>query len=223
MLEGLFELHAHTTVSDGASSPLRAVLEAKRKGLAGIFITDHDTFRGSIQASKAARIKGLEIAVGYGAELVVGGGHVIVACPEPPPEDPRPGVSLGELRDWSSGNNCVLIGAHPFHVYVGATYRLLYRSPSMFDAVEVWNAKGLPVLNLPAIQLARRLGLPGVSGSDAHVPSMIGTSPTLVEASESLEEVLDSIRKGKCKPTLRLPSPRAILEDMAWSIYKILS
>jgi 3',5'-nucleoside bisphosphate phosphatase len=59
-----FDLHAHTTASDGTFTPSELVQLAKEKGLAGVGITDHDTLQGIAEARQAARQLGVEIIPG---------------------------------------------------------------------------------------------------------------------------------------------------------------
>lgn len=50
-----FDLHIHTTFSDGLLSPEEVVDLAKEKGIAGIALTDHDTVSGIEHALKASK------------------------------------------------------------------------------------------------------------------------------------------------------------------------
>lgn len=52
---GWFDLHMHTVHSDGLYTPDQVVELARRSGLAGIAITDHDTLSGVAEAEEAAR------------------------------------------------------------------------------------------------------------------------------------------------------------------------
>jgi 3',5'-nucleoside bisphosphate phosphatase len=60
----LVDLHAHTTASDGSLSPAELVSLAKRRGLAALAVTDHDTFDGYEQALPFARDAGLDVVRG---------------------------------------------------------------------------------------------------------------------------------------------------------------
>jgi 3',5'-nucleoside bisphosphate phosphatase len=62
-----YDLHAHTTASDGTYSPSELVRLAHRNGLAGIGITDHDTLQGIADAQEEARK--LQIQIVPGVEL----------------------------------------------------------------------------------------------------------------------------------------------------------
>ena len=54
--QGLYDLHAHTTASDGAWSPGDVVRGAAAGGLDVIAITDHDTMAGVAPAMDAAMV-----------------------------------------------------------------------------------------------------------------------------------------------------------------------
>lgn len=52
--EPLIDMHTHTVFSDGTTTPEENVTEAKRRGLAGLAITDHDTGEGIARAMALA-------------------------------------------------------------------------------------------------------------------------------------------------------------------------
>ncbi len=66
-----FDLHAHSTASDGAYAPEELVHEAAQAGVDVLALTDHDTLAGLAAAQKAAIknnirfISGVEISVGW--------------------------------------------------------------------------------------------------------------------------------------------------------------
>jgi predicted metal-dependent phosphoesterase TrpH len=67
-----FDLHIHSIYSDGTLTPRELVAEARRKGLDGIALTDHDTVDGLAEAVQAAQeakfclIPGIELTTDYG-------------------------------------------------------------------------------------------------------------------------------------------------------------
>jgi predicted metal-dependent phosphoesterase TrpH len=60
----MIDLHAHTTASDGTSSPQALVAEALRVGLEVLAVTDHDTFEAVASAQEAAGLQGLRVIAG---------------------------------------------------------------------------------------------------------------------------------------------------------------
>ncbi len=63
-LEGMVDLHVHSTCSDGSFSPEEVVDLAHDKGLKAIALTDHDTFSGIERAKNRACEVGLELIPG---------------------------------------------------------------------------------------------------------------------------------------------------------------
>jgi predicted metal-dependent phosphoesterase TrpH len=59
-----FDLHTHSTFSDGTLDPEQVVELAAGRDLTGIALTDHDTTEGVERARRAARTGGLEVLLG---------------------------------------------------------------------------------------------------------------------------------------------------------------
>ena len=62
--QGLYDLHAHTTASDGALSPVELVRLAQSLGLRALAVTDHDTVDGVAEAIREADTLGIELVPG---------------------------------------------------------------------------------------------------------------------------------------------------------------
>lgn len=62
--EGPYDLHTHTTASDGRLTPAQLVQEAKERGLAGLGVTDHDSVGGLDEALAAGKERGLLVIPG---------------------------------------------------------------------------------------------------------------------------------------------------------------
>lgn len=61
---GYFDLHLHTTASDGMYSPAELVKKAHEIGLKTIAITDHDTLDGIEEAKQAGNEFGIQVIAG---------------------------------------------------------------------------------------------------------------------------------------------------------------
>lgn len=59
-----FDLHTHSTFSDGTTRPEEIAVEAAALGLAGFALTDHDTIDGWDEAREAARSTGVDFLPG---------------------------------------------------------------------------------------------------------------------------------------------------------------
>lgn len=58
------DLHIHSKFSDGTMSPREIIIEAKKRGLTAISITDHDTADGVYEALVAGEEHGVEVLAG---------------------------------------------------------------------------------------------------------------------------------------------------------------
>lgn len=79
------DLHTHSTVSDGTTSPTEVVEAAAAAGLDVVALTDHDTHQGWAEAARAARevgicfVPGMEISTKYDGRSV----HLLAYLPDP--------------------------------------------------------------------------------------------------------------------------------------------
>ena len=151
-------------------------------------VTDHDTIAGLREIRQLASphhdiliIPGVEITTRQGDVLVLGAQEL-----PPKPWD------VEDVVDFARATGCITIAAHPFRQF-GLADEV---ADSGVDAVEVYNGGSSGLVNKKALDIARKLGLPGVSGSDSHQPSDLFSVCTQVQASLKEDEILDAIRKG---------------------------
>ena len=90
------DLHTHTTASDGVLSPVELVQEAKRRGIAVLGVTDHDTIDGLATAETAAASAGITIVPGVELSTTVERGEIHMLGYFIDREDP---VFTGRLQD----------------------------------------------------------------------------------------------------------------------------
>ncbi len=72
-MSSVYDLHAHSTASDGALSPAELVARAVQQGVTTFALTDHDTVYGLAEAQQAAQELGLHFL--NGIELSVTWNH----------------------------------------------------------------------------------------------------------------------------------------------------
>jgi hypothetical protein len=104
---------------------------------------------------------------------------------------PKP-WDIEDIVDFSIATDCITIAAHPFRQF-GLGDEVV---DSGVDAIEVYNGGSSGSVNKKALDIAKKLSVPGVSGSDSHQPSELFSVCTQVQASLNEEEILDAIRKG---------------------------
>ena len=94
-----YDLHTHSTYSDGTETVEANVARAVALGLAGLGVTDHDTTEGLARASEAADGTGLEIVPGieFSAEYDGASLHVLAYWVDP--SNPELRAELKRLTD----------------------------------------------------------------------------------------------------------------------------
>lgn len=100
-LTGRFDMHVHTTASDGIWRPAEIVRRARECGLTGLAITDHDTLDGLPEAAAAAKELGVRLVFGVEMSTDVQGGQDEDSAYEVHmlgyfPGDSLPGAALAE-------------------------------------------------------------------------------------------------------------------------------
>lgn len=98
-----YDLHAHSTASDGTLSPTQLMQRAHAAGVEVMALTDHDTLEGLHEARRAARalglgfVPGVEISVTWERVTV----HIVGLGVDPESEVLGSGLAgLREFRDW---------------------------------------------------------------------------------------------------------------------------
>ncbi len=190
------DLHVHTCYSRDATTTLKEVVAyAKKRGLDGVAITDHDAVEGALEL-----IRKKSLLIVPGIEISTKHGHVLalnITTEIPPKLSPLETIK----RIHEAGG--VAVAAHPTAVSKGGLRQLMRKHiVSSFDAVEVINSTAFPFFlsTYMSRKLAARLNLPQTAGSDAHHASGIGLAYTIVEADPDADEIIHAIKKGMTIP-----------------------
>ena len=178
-------LHSRDGSSDSMLDPEELPELARRSGLTGINISEHDqVWERYRQAEYRERHPGF--FANFGMEVSTDLGHILAVGLEAY----ESGIHRAErLRAAADREGGFLIVAHPFrHVFDpvtamrtgGAPFNLTPEQAAelpvfaLVDAIEIANACNTPRENYFAAEVARVLGIPGTGGSDAHSDSGIG-------------------------------------------------
>ncbi|MBC7085227.1 MAG: PHP domain-containing protein [Methanomethylovorans sp.] len=191
------DLHVHTRFSKDSNADIDALIYyAKKNGLDGFAVCDHDVIEGGPFTVQRASELGSDLLIIPGVEITTSEGHLLALGIN---ESIAPGLSPAETIKQARAQNAVVILPHPFKI---TSHGIGYVEGLDVDAVEVLNSRCLTDgPNNKARKTATLLGLAQVGGSDCHVPEMIGMSYTEIDVKErSLSAVLDAIREGKVKP-----------------------
>jgi predicted metal-dependent phosphoesterase TrpH len=187
------DMHLHSSFSsDGKPSPRDILKHARKVGLGGVCITDHNTMKGNAEARKIASEFGLIVI--RGMEISSTDGHILgYGIDEEVPRDLCPEETLRKIRE--QGGLAVI--PHPFRYWSGlGSEKTLLAKP---DAIETINSHSTWNDNAQARKLCEQMKLPMTAGSDSHETGTIGRAYVTVPDSSSEDEILKYIRSGKAK------------------------
>ena len=186
------DLHVHSNYSyDSLITPEELVFYAKKRELDGVAITDHDRIDGALKIAKETNF-----LIIPGIEISSLNGHIIALNVQ---EGIPQKLSVDETVDRIHELGGIAVACHPIALFKGSLGK---HTNSKFDAVEVINSSAFP-FNYSmrrSQQIASRLRLPCVAGSDAHYGPEIGHAYTIINAELNVEEIIKAIKKGLCQP-----------------------
>ena len=203
----VIDLHVHTApASTCSSAPVDQLIEeAKRIGLDGICLTDHN-YVWDPEAVDRLR-KRHDFVVLRGNEITTDQGDVVVFGLE---KDIKGIIKLEDLGKDVRDAGGFMIVAHPFRGFLTFNIGQLGLTPekamerALFkhvDAVEVLNSKVTEDENRFAADVASGLGLPTTGGSDAHEVSEVGIYATRFKGEiNSEKDLIAALQRGECKP-----------------------
>jgi predicted metal-dependent phosphoesterase TrpH len=202
------DLHVHTVYSPDSLITLEElVFYAKKRGLTAVAVTDHNKVEGALKIARET-----DFLIIPGTEVNSRNGHIIALNVR---EVIPKGLSVDETVEQIHAAGGIAVACHPFALFKGSLGK---HANGKFDAVETINASASPFNRSvkKAEEVAERLGLPRVAGTDAHYAPAIGYAYTLVDAEPSVDAVVKAIADGRCKP-FGEPVPLALkLEKQYW-------
>ncbi len=209
------DLHVHTIYSnDSVISPEDLVFYAKKCGLNAVAITDHNQVDSALNIAKETDfpiIPGIEISSMHGHIL---GLNVKDTIPK--------GLSSDETVDRIHKLGGIAVACHPFALFKGGIGKY---ATVKFDAIETINASIFPFRRSTrkANDLADKLNLPRVAGTDAHYGPLVGWAHTVVEAELTVDSIIEALANGQCQPVGRAISWAMRLENHGrffWKYFK---
>lgn len=213
----LIDLHAHThpLSHDSTLTPDNLVEAAKRAGLDGVCLTEHDFFWDPAEAAALGRrhnflvIPGVEVNTEHGHILVFGLTRFVYGM--------HRFAELAAMVEHAGG---AMIAAHPYRRQLPFELRdsgdwtealekaLLNPAYAAVHAIETRNGRGTPRENAFAAALCDCVGLPRTGGSDAHRGGDVGASATAFEARiTGLTDLITELRADRCQPYGRVSNP----------------
>ena len=201
------DLHVHTSpASPCASSSVDDVIsEAKRSGLDGICLTDHN-HQWDTKDIEILRKKH-DFLILRGNEITTVQGDMVVFGLD---EDIQGIIALKDLAEKVAAVDGFMIAAHPFRGFLAvsgdklgldvekAAARPMF---ALVDGVETLNSKVTVDENRFCGQVAHALKLPTTGGSDAHLAGEVGFYATrFSKVIHNEEELISALRAGDAVP-----------------------
>lgn len=227
----IVDMHVHTVrgAADSSLTPEQLIEEARRIGLNGVNISEHDRVWDPQQLEAFRRESGLFVS--RGMEVSTDMGHMIVVGLD----RYVPGIRrAAELRNVLDDVGGFMIVAHPFrHFFDPIHFRRDGKPPfemspeeaaekmavfQLVDEIEVANGGSTPKENQFALRVARVLGKRGIGASDCHSTNGVGYYVTVFE--EELRDeahMLEQLRGRRFQAAQGLPAGemRPYVEDPA--------
>ena len=203
----VIDLHVHTSpASPCSSAPVDELIEeAKRIGLDGICLTDHNYVWDPEEVNDLRQKHGFLIL--RGNEITTNQGDMVVFGLD---KDIKGIIKLEELREEVLNAGGFMVVAHPFRGFlvfnvgqIGLTPEKAMERPlfQLVDAVEVMNSKVTEDENDFAAKVAEGLGLPSTGGSDAHEVPEVGIYTTRFFANiKDEKDLIKALKSGNYEP-----------------------
>ncbi len=216
----ILDAHVHTVrgAADSELQPADLLAEARRRGLGGVNVSEHDRVWERPQW-EAFVAEAPDLFISQGMEVSTDLGHVVVFGID----RYYPGIrSCERLRAVADEIGAFISVAHPFrHFFDPVTFLRKGEPPfamspaeaaermrvfHIVHGVEVGNGANTLRENAFAYRVAEILGLPMTGGSDAHSASGIGAYATAFpERLHSREQMLEHLHAGRTTPYVHGP------------------
>jgi hypothetical protein len=213
MPDTIVDMHLHTVKggSDSSLTPEQLIEEARRIGLGGVNISEHDRLWDARELGRFRRESGLFVSGGM--EVSTDLGHIIVIGLD----RYLPGIrKAAELRRVVSEAGGFMFVAHPFRNFFDSFhFRRDSDQPAsltpdeaarlpvfeLVDELEVANGGCTTGENHFALQVARILGKRGIGSSDAHSTHGLGCFSTVFQRPLADEgDLIGELKAGRYYP-----------------------
>jgi hypothetical protein len=198
------ELHCHSQIFKKISyapviydsvQTVDEVLNACLKKNIGILaLTDHDSLAGYRKAWEIIQTRHLPILLIPACEITSDQGHILAygITKELPKY-----LSPAEVVKQIHAQGGLAVAAHPFFSF--GVKNQVYNS--QFDLLEGFNSLIPQKANQGVVAASEKIGIPYLTGSDAHIPKNIGRSINLFPSdTASVDLFLEHLRKGEFIP-----------------------
>jgi predicted metal-dependent phosphoesterase TrpH len=201
-----FDLHMHTTrhSPDSEMDPIALVRQARKIGLDGVVITEHDWLwtEQELEELRAA-VPGLVVLAGV--EVTATEGHFLAYGVKDPFAVPK-GMGVADLCREVHRQGGAVVAAHPFRWGQPFDAILREQKPEL-DGLELMTDHMDPECRQRAAEIFRRHQLAGLGSSDAHQEATLGVCFSEFEATiRTSPELVNAIRSRRVVARERAPA-----------------
>lgn len=185
------DFHVHSKYSNDSTITAKDLVNyAKNRSLDAIAITDHNQIEGAKDIAKKIDlliIPSIEISTTSGHLVGLNVSNII----------PK-GMSVEKTVNCIHDEGGLAIACHPFSWFKGSLGNKITKK---FDAVETINSSALPFGRSikKAVEIAKKLNLAQIAGTDAHTPQSIGLAHTVLEAEPNIDSIMKAILEKRCQ------------------------
>ncbi|HZS47963.1 MAG TPA: PHP domain-containing protein [Blastocatellia bacterium] len=195
----IIDMHVHTVASGDSLIAAEDLIDhALDMGLDGICVTEHDSYEASAAVEELA--EGTDLKVFRGVEVSTVTGHMLVyGVKDDKWKDylEQHKNDAQRLIDYVRSIDGVVIPAHPFDPIKPGIKDLAPTLAGVF-AIEAFNGQSDVNDNIRAREMAERLNLSIVGGSDAHSLYELGKCVTEFSANiTSMGELIAELKAGR--------------------------
>jgi hypothetical protein len=198
------DLHVHSDYSDDAvDSPKKIIKYAKKKGLNGVAIVDHNNVAGGLKGFVIAK-KMKDFVVIPGIEISSAEGHILALNVK---ENIPKKLSVEETLKKIINLGGVPILPHPYRMISGCGEK----DAEKFTGIEVFNSRSIGWENKKSESLAEKLDIGKTGGSDAHSANELGYGITEFNINSfRIDDLIQEIEKKRTKG-YGILSPKKVL------------
>ncbi|MBW2984672.1 PHP domain-containing protein [Candidatus Woesearchaeota archaeon] len=172
-----YDMHVHTNYSLCSNLKPETVLKlAKKKGLDGIAVADHNEIKGALKVKKLNKDKDFEVVIG--SEIKTDKGDILAYYINKQIRSKE----LSDVLDEIKQQNGLAVIAHPYRLLPHLRFRCpIQKIKDKVDGVECLNSRASFLANNLALTVSDKLGIAKLAGSDAHFAFEIGKAFTVFD------------------------------------------
>lgn len=200
-------LHDNKYSTDSHISIEEIVREAKRKGLDGIALTNHEN--PDVVKEIDELVEKYDFVIFPGVEYLTKDGDIVAFGIDKLPEEQMSAQEFIEYVD-KFGGTCT--AAHPYRTNNRGLEDKLYTVKGL-TAIEGYNGSTTDYHNGLAVKAGKELGIQVIGSSDAHVVEKVGVYATLLPYKvKNVKELIEALKTNRCKPLKYINNNYEIIE-----------